>query len=207
MPETGPVHFLFRECRMTAAHIVTKGARAVLPLVLFAAAACDDGLGPQFWDPTPDTTAVYSLSRPELIGQPSAYDFVSLRRVVIEAAGETGNWDVALGEEGGVFKLYPSGSLPGISSRAGIATTTSATLEGLERAPGDTAAYSRVPITAQIGTVYAVRSRTASCVGFGSGTYYGKFMILSIDPAVGSALIAAVRNPYCNDRSLIPPEN
>jgi hypothetical protein len=192
---------------MTAARTIQVVAGACLAIGTAALSACGDGLGPQFWDPTPDTTVIYSVSRPELIGRPSAYDFVSLRRVVIETAGETGQWDMALGEDGSTFKLYPSGSFNGISSRAGIATTTEASLEALARAPGDSSAYSRTPITIQVGTVYAIRSRTASCSGFGSGTYYGKFQVISVDAAAGAARIAAVRNPYCNNRDLIPPEN
>jgi len=179
----------------------------VFAVALASLAACGDNFGPQFWDPTPDSTVIYSLSRPEYLGMPSAYDIVSLRRVVIEVAGETGNWDFALGEDAGSFKLYPSGTFPGITSRAAIATTTAATLEELTRAPGDTAAYSREPVAINVGTVYAVRSRTASCSGFGSGTHYGKFQVLSIDAAAGMVQLAAVRNPYCNNRDLIPPEN
>jgi hypothetical protein len=179
----------------------------VLASATLSAMACGDNLGVQFWDPTPDSTVIYSLSRPEYIGHPSAYDFVSLRRVVIEAAGETGNWDLALAEDAGTFKLYPSGTFAGITSRAGIATTTAATLEELTRAPGDTAAYSREPVAIKVGTIYAVRSRTSSCSGYGSGTYYGKFEVLSIDAASGLVQLAAVRNPYCNNRDLIPPAN
>ena len=182
-------------------------AGVLFTTAVLSVAACGDSFGPQFWDPTPDSTVIYSLSRPEWIGRPSGYDFVSLRRVVIEAAGETGNWDLALAEDAGTFKLYPSGTFPGITSRAGIATTTAVTLQELTRAPGDTAAYSRGPVAIQIGTVYAVRSRTASCSGFGSGTYYGKFQVLSIDATLGLIQLAAVRNPFCNNRDLIPPEN
>ena len=73
-------------------------------LLLVAAvgtAACDGGLGPIVWDATPDTTVIYSLSRPDLLGEPSAYDFAYLRRVTIESPVETGQWDMVLAEENG----------------------------------------------------------------------------------------------------------
>jgi hypothetical protein len=185
---------------------IGKNASTLLALGTLAIAACDNGIGPAFWDPTPDSTAVYSLSRPELIGQPSAYDFVSLRRVVIEAAGETGQWDVALAEQSGDFVLVPSGNFTGISSRAGLAPST-LSFTALTEAPGDTAAYTGLPVPIEAGQVFAVRSRRTGCPGFGTGVNYGKLVILSIDAAVGIVRLAAVRNPYCNDRKLVPPES
>jgi hypothetical protein len=179
----------------------------LMPLAaLLSFAACDDGFGPQTWDATPDTTVLYSLSRPELIGRPSAYDFTTLVRLSVESTGATGNWDAVLAEEGNTFVFVPSGNFPGIVSRAGIGTTTHTTLESLTRAPGDTAAYSRSPVPLREGAVYVVRSRIAACLGFGSGTYYAKFQVISIDAAAGTVRFAAVRNPYCNNRDLIPEE-
>ncbi len=180
-------------------------AGALLALVCVVAVACDDGLGPGTWDATPDTTVIYSLSRPELVGEPAAYDFVQLRRVVVEAPGATGAWDIALAEQGGSFVFVPSGNFPGIESRAAIAETSNATLESLREAPGDTAAYSRGPVVARVGAVYAVRSRRSTCFTFGTGTFYGKFQVISIDEPTGSVRLAAVRNFYCNNRALVPP--
>jgi hypothetical protein len=180
--------------------------RLLVPALLLAT-ACGDGLGPQTWDATPDTTVLYSITRPELIGQPSAYDFVSLVRITLEAATATGNWDAAVAEQNGEFVFVPAGNFPGITSRAAISTTTSATLEALTRAPGDTSAYSRLPVVLRPGTVYAVRSRLASCLSIGTaGTFYAKFQVISIDAAAGAVRLAAVRNPYCNNRSLIPED-
>lgn len=175
--------------------------------VLLAGAACDDGFGPRTWDPTPDTTVLYSVSRPELIGRPSAFDFVQMRRLPVEQLGVTGDWDVVLAEQNGAFVFVPSGNFPGIISRAGVGETNSPSLDALTRAPGDTASYSRQPVTLRTGVIYVVRSRTAGCLGFGTGVYYGKFEIVSIDAAAGTVRMAATRNPYCNDRALVPEQD
>lgn len=181
--------------------------RSLLPLAVFAVVACDDGLGPRAWDPTPDTALLYSATRPELIGLPAAFDFVGVRRLNIETSGATGAWDAALAEQNGEFVFVPAGNFPGVTSRAAISERTETTLEALTRAPGDTAAYTQLPVRLRTGAVYAVRTRTASCVGFGVGTYYAKFQVVSMDGAAGSVRIAVVVNPYCNDRSLIPEED
>jgi hypothetical protein len=179
-----------------------------LPILVLAAAgaACDDSLGPRTWDATPDTAVLYSLSRVELLGRPSAYDFVQLVRVAIEEPGATGAWDIALGEEGDAFVVIPSSAFPGISSRAGVGETTNQTLAELTRAPGDSASYSQRPVRVRQGAVYVVRTRREQCIGFGAGVRYAKFQVISIDPAAGTVRIAAVRNPYCNDRALVPPD-
>lgn len=182
-----------------------RSAGTLLVLGCAVLAACDDGLGPGSWDATPDTTVIYSLSRSDLIGEPSAYDFVQLRRVVVEATGSTGGWDAALAEQNGAFVLMPSGKFPGINSRAAIAATTNPTLESLREAPGDTAQYSREPVVLVEGAVYAARSRRSACFTFGTGIFYAKFQVISLDPLAGSAELAVVRNPFCNNRALVPP--
>jgi hypothetical protein len=185
---------------------VQRFLRSLAALSALAVVACDDGIGPRVWDPTPDTTLLYSATRPELIGQPAAFDFVGVRRLNIESSGATGTWDAALAEQNGEFVLVPAGNFPGVDSRAAISERPETTLEALTRAPGDTAAYSRLPVRLRTGAVYAVRTRTASCVGFGVGTYYAKFQVVAMDAMAGTVRLAVVTNPYCNDRSLIPEE-
>jgi hypothetical protein len=180
---------------------------ALTPLLLVAVVACGDQLGRLTWDATPSTTVLYSLSRPELIGQPSAYDFVGLRRIVVESPGATGQWDIALAEENGQFVFLTAGMFPGINDLVMIAETTHRTLAAAKQAPADTAAYSRGPVSIREDAVYIIRTRTATCVTFGSGPYYGKFQVLSVDAALGAIELAVVRNPYCSDRALTPPEN
>lgn len=174
---------------------------------LLSLAACGDDFGPSRWSAVPDTTLIYSASRPDLIRQPSAFDVVNLSRVIIEGGGATGNWDIVLLEQNGTFVMAPERVLTGSDSRSGIARTNATTLEEVREAPGDTASFTREPVAIQEGSIYILRSRRASCFGFGTGIFYAKLEALEVDPAAGTYRFAVVRNPNCNDRALIPPED
>jgi hypothetical protein len=178
----------------------------ILALAL-TGAGCGDNLGLGTWIALPDTSLIYSLSRAELLGQPSAYDFVQLRRLVIESPGATGVWDVALAEQDGNFLFIPSSAFPGVESRTGLSLTTNTTLASLTRAPGDTASYRNLPVVLQEGGIYVVRTRSEACPGFGTASRYAKFEVLSIEPEIGAVRIVAIRNPLCSDRNLEPPDN
>src|SRR5215204_2680860 len=84
-------------------------------------AACDDDLGLDDWTSSTDTITVFSLSRTDLLGQPSAYDFVSRVVVRVETPSATGDlrWDVALRDEAGQLALVPASGFQGQVSRAG----------------------------------------------------------------------------------------
>lgn len=178
----------------------------MVAVVLWTTAACDDDFGLGAWSAVPDTSLIYSASRPDLIRQPSAFDVVNLARVTIEGGGATGNWDFALLERDGGFVLAPERALTGSDSRAGIALSTEMQLASVREAPGDTSAYSRAEVPLNEGAIYILRSRRASCFTFGSGVYYAKLKALEVDAAAGTFLFEVVRNPNCNDRALIPPE-
>lgn len=180
--------------------------RIKLAMILTAAmvlAACSDPLGPQPWDATPDTVSLFTASRPDLLGFPSAYDFVNLTPVRIEATSAPGNWDLAVTGQG-PLQFVPAGAFQGQTSRAGIATITNSTFEALAKAPTDTAAFTSQPVTLTQGGVYVVRSRRAPC-SFSTAVHYAKVKVVSIDAASGLVRFAVVRNPYCNDRSFVPP--
>ena len=180
--------------------------RFLLLIPALLSGACDDSFGPQFWDPRPDTVLLYSVSRPELLGFPSAFDAVQLRRLPIEAPAATGTWDFALAEQGGEFVMVPAGALGGVASRAGLAPVQADSLGGIREAPGDTARFSSEPVAIEPGAFYVLRTRRDACLGFGVGVRYAKLHALSVDPALGTFRFAVVRNPFCNDRRLIPPE-
>ncbi len=187
--------------------MIPQGMVRLIPVLALAGLGCGDDLGLGDWVAIPDTAVIYSLSRPELLRQPAAYDFVQLRRVVVENPGVTGTWDVVLAEENGQFVIVPASNFPLLTmSRAAVGETTHATLEALREAPSDTAAYTRKPLALRTGAVYVVRSRRDICFGFGSGVRYGKFQVVDMDATLGAVTIAAVRNPFCNDRKLIPPD-
>jgi hypothetical protein len=180
----------------------------ILSMLLLATAlgtaACDNAYGPVVWYATPDTSVIYSLSRPALLGEPSAYDFEYLRRVVIELPIETGQWDLVLAEEGGGFVFIPSSAFEGLSTRSGLGIVQGTTMDELTKAPGDSAFYQRTAVPVEVGAVYAVRTRSMACNPYGSGVTFGKLEVLSVDVAAGAVKLAAVHNPYCNDRNLVP---
>jgi hypothetical protein len=173
-------------------------------------AACDDGIGPLQWAATPDTFTIFSVSRAELLGKPAALDVAGavVRTVVVESAAEAGTWDFALAEHSGVFVMLPASVVPQLDERVGIATMTETSLEAVAEAPGDTARYAREAVPIQPGTVYVIRSRRDQCGGFGgTGVRYAKLKALSLDATTGSFEFEVVRNPFCNDRRLIPPDD
>lgn len=188
-----------------------RAARALLPLsLLLPLAACDDPFGPRSWDATPDTAQLWSASRAELIGQPAAFDFTSLpaRTVLIETTGATQRWDVVLIDEGGQLALAPASYFLGPTSRSAIAPRGTQDLAEVTRAPNDSASYLRRPVPLRLGELYIVRSRVEVCPdGFSSGARYAKITPVLIDPQAGTVRFAFVRNPYCDDRDLVPPDS
>jgi hypothetical protein len=172
------------------------------------AGACDDPFGPLEWDATPDTASIWSASRLELVEQPAAFDFaLGGTPVWIEFSGGANSWDVVLIDHEGGLALAPSSYFEGQSSRAGIAVRPNTALDEITRAPSDSASYRRTPVPLAAGTVYIIRSRTAICESqFSSGPRYAKIRPVTIDAAAGSFTFEMVRNPYCSQRSFIPPD-
>lgn len=183
--------------------------RLLVPALVLAVAACDDPYGPGFWIATPDTMVMYSASRAEYIGFRSALNIASdpVTALPIEAPGLTGSWDVAVADhEGGGLALVPAAAFDGLSSRARVAAMPAGlSFADVEQAPRDTAAYSAQAMRLEQNRVYVIRSRRAPC-GFTSGYRYAKVMPVSVDEAGGVLRFVIVRNPYCDDRSFVPPE-
>lgn len=184
-----------------------RGSRRLIPLLILVLAACDDPFGPAVWDATPDTLLLYSASRAEYLGFPSALDVatVPVQLVPIEAPTVTGNWDLALLDSGGGLALAPSGAFAGLESRARISVLTNRTLDSVTQASRDTTTYTADAVALELGNVYVVRSRRASC-GVSSGYRYAKLRPVEINVAAGTYRFEIVRNPYCDNRSFVPPE-
>lgn len=179
------------------------------PILVLLAAACDDAFGPQTWSAVPDTSVIFSASRPELLGKPAAFDFISLSPLRVESLGTTGQWDAVLAEQGGQYVLVPSSAFPGAGdTRAAIAAVSATSLEDVREAPRDTAAFRSVAVPIVEGGIYVVRTRREFCVDFGTaGVRYAKMHVVDIDDVAGTVRFAVARNPYCNSRALVPPEN
>ncbi len=180
-------------------------SKIFLPVVVLAAAACNDNLGPTAWSDVPDTVTLYSASRANLVGKPSGFDFSAPRSVVLESATEAGAFDMALTEQSGAFQLVPSGVVLGTYNRAGIAHVTADSLHAIRKAPSDTAQFTtNAPVPVHVGDFLVIRSRRVSCV-LTTGSYYAKLQIVAVNPDSGTMKMAYARNPYCGDQSLVPP--
>jgi hypothetical protein len=182
--------------------------KRVLPLLLLALAACDDPFGPQYWNPAPQSVTMFSASRAEYVGLVSAVDLASdpVRAMSIEAPGATGNWDFVLVDGPGGLQLMSAEGFDGLTSRARIAVIENAAFLDIREAPRDTARYTVGPVPLRTGVVYVIRSRRSVC-GFTSGVRYAKMQPVEIDQERGIFRAAIVRNPYCDDRALVPPED
>lgn len=179
--------------------------RATPALLLPAlAAGCGDDLGPGRWEAAVDTVSLYSLARADLQGLPAAFDFVGLRLVVVEAVGATGVWDLGISERDGEFVLLPPGALPGVAVSAAIAVLEGEAFEELARAPADTADYTTdEALPLETDRVYVVRSHLNP--NLGACVYFAKVEVTAVDPTIGRVAVRYTRNPFCNDRRLVPP--
>jgi hypothetical protein len=182
--------------------------RRVIVLLLPLLGACGDGLGPRFWDATPDTLVIHSASRNEYVGLASAVDIAAdpVTPLPIEVPGLTGNWDFALADQGGVLALLPAAAVPGTESRARVGRLQGNDFDALEEAPRDTTLYSASAVPLSDDATYVIRSRRSDC-GFSSGYRYAKLKPVEIDVVRGRLRFAVVRNPFCDDRSFVPPRD
>ncbi len=182
-----------------------RGVTLTALLVLAASAACGDDPFSIPWEQQPDTVLLYSLARPEL-NLEAGFSFFDRRRVRIESAGATGQWDVALDTREGQLVLLPPGAL-GIVSRARVAIIEAATFDEVKEAPSDTTAYvAAEPVPVRLGNVYVVQ--TDQRLGaFGTRcVYYAKMEPLDVDVPNGTLTFVFDTNPVCNDLRLVPPE-
>lgn len=182
--------------------------RRLLFCLLPVLGACGDGLGPRFWDATPDTLLIHSASRNEYVGLVSAVDVAGPGPVTplpIEVPGLSAGWDFALADEGGGLVLLPAAVIPGTGSRARVALLEGRDFDTLEEAPRDTAVFSATAVPLRSDAVYVIRSRRANC-GPSTGYRYAKVKPVAIDVARGTLRFAVVRNPWCDDRSFVPPD-
>lgn len=190
-----------------------SGAVRILTSLAIAAlvftTGCSDELGPDEWSAVPDTVKLYSLSRDGYQGLPAAFDLLTGRhgqRILVETPGASGNWDFALVEDNGRLMLMPAGVRRELQNGAGVGLLAGESFEGVTKVPGDRAMYQdSVSVPLESGRVYALRSRTFY-YGSQPCSLYGKLSPITIDAAAGELSFEVVRNPNCNDRSMVPPE-
>lgn len=191
----------------TAGSCVNRLTRIIPLAAVFLFAACDDPFGPQPWNPEPIQVTLYSASRPAYIGLVSAVDLATepVSSVSIEAPGATGQWDLVLVDLPGGLGLAPVAALGNPAAQAGIAVIQNQAFIDVREAPRESEAYSREPVLLRPDVIYVVRSRRAGC-GFTTGFRYAKLQPIEIDQERGIFRFAVVRNPYCDDRALVPPQ-
>lgn len=188
---------------------VHRLSRSTLVLAAIAVlTACNDPYGPRTWNPEPTTLTLYSASRGEYTGLVSAVDLTPepVFGVSIEAPGATGSWDFVLAEQAGALVFVPAGTFAGVQSRARIATLEGVDIDDVRQAPRDTAEYTASAVQLRTDVVYVLRSRRGSC-GLTTGHRYAKMQAVELDQARGIARLAIIRNPYCDDRALVPPSS
>lgn len=185
---------------------------SVLGLVALVATGCDDRFGPSDWIATPDTVDLYSWNRPEYLGLPSGYDLIPGlhghgQRVAVDNPAVTGNWDFALVEEDGEFLLMPAGVLKGLENGAGIAPLPDEAFDALTKVPGSRDLYNETEsVAVVVGQAYAVRSRNYFGFAGQRCSSYGKLRPISVNQEEGILRFEVIRNPNCNDRSMVPPK-
>lgn len=166
-----------------------------------ALTGCEDAFEPAVWGNFPDTVDLYSLARGEYVDRPGAYDFLLLGGlpVVVESLKrDPFSFDIAVTEdEEGNFLLLPTGFFPEANVRPGILADSTASFDGLARAPRE-GYITTEPVPADTTVVYVVRSRVArACLR------YAKMEILALRPD-GVMTIRTLVNPNCGDRNLVP---
>jgi hypothetical protein len=165
---------------------------------------CDDPGEPEWFSTTPDTVLLYSLSRTEHFGLPSAFDMIYARRVVVESEEETGNWDFAVLDGVDGFSFIMPGAFPGLSASSSIMTASGTPFDALIEAPRT--GYDSVGITLDSGSAYIVRTRTITDGSGNSCHYYGKLEPVELDTLLGTLLFRYLANPNCNSRALVAPD-
>lgn len=171
-----------------------------------ALTACDDGIQPLIWPNVPDTVELFSLARTEYIDRPGAYSIAyqgpgtrGARVLETLASSFAFEFDFAVSEdESGAFLLLPTGVFAQSNARPGILVDSTATFDGLDRAPRDEYITDE-PVEARTDVVYVLRSRQIR----GGCIYYGKMEVLELDPA-GIMTLRVLANINCSDRSLVP---
>ncbi|HZH41085.1 MAG TPA: hypothetical protein VFD85_08750 [Gemmatimonadales bacterium] len=148
---------------------------------------------------TVDTVTLYAATGTP-VGTPSAYNIEVDPSVARIRTDTTPIFDFLFDQPGTTSKLYPPGSLSGLSRSAAL--QYAASFDGVTTAPGagwnDSAAF-----TVDSGTVVLVRSRPVTCV-IGTVFNYAKLQVLSLDTIARTITFQILANANCGYRDLTP---
>lgn len=185
---------------MTQKLRVLAGLAAFFSVVVLA--GCDDsaGLPPASFTNVVDTVRLYAL-RGTPVDRPSGF-FVATSQVV---RTDQPGFDVAFDiNDAGTPLLYPSGAL-GLGREPGI-LKMSVTFDAIESAPTGNDYEVLQPVAIPPETVFVVRSAPfgGDCGLTGSLPRYGKFRVISVDPATRSVSLEMLVDMNCGYRDLRP---
>lgn len=146
-----------------------------------------------------DTVTIGALTGTPL-SVPSAYSVAEQRTVRTD---QSAAFDFAYDVAGGAPLFYPPGALGlgGSGIQAGLLSSDAA-FDAIARAPQN-GYVTGVPVTAEVGAVYALRSRLV-CSGLGGVPMYGKLEVLEVDAEARTVTFQVLTNNNCGYRSLEP---
>ncbi|HCR03625.1 MAG TPA: hypothetical protein DIU18_00395, partial [Gemmatimonadetes bacterium] len=177
-----------------------RARRAIGPLLILvlAVSGCDEDDSFFTWTASPDTAALYSLSRPELTLL-SAFNFRQRSTVRIENIGVGVPWDIALDTRSGQLVLLAPGAL-GVESQARVARLPGMSFDEIVEAPEDSLLYSETqPVPLDLTSAYVVRTDLRGSPYGGTCVFYFKLQPLTIDVVEGYLEFVFDGSPACND--------
>lgn len=172
--------------------------------------ACDDPFLSQLEPLIATDTVELAIPTAVQTGLPSALDITALGGLVRggrfpERADDADlGWDLTVRIRDGQIVFVPSSAL-GFPLRAGIsAPIAGQTFDGLREVPAGLRFETETPTIAQLGAVYAARSREFSAGFVGSCVQYAKLQVLELDVAAGTIRVLLATNERCHDTRLVP---
>lgn len=179
-------------------------ARRIAPVALLALlplAACGDSLNqPQPLPMEPSTVSLADFRTGEL-GEATAFQLSNSRTVL---PSQSSDWDFVFWvTDDGAPQFRPRDMIASGSSGAGLAPVD-VEFDALEEAPGS-GYRTNEPVSAEVGAVYAVRSRQDPRLGL-TCRRYAKIRVASVDTAAGTVTLDHLVNPNCQSRNLLPGE-
>lgn len=179
-----------------ARRIALAALLALLPLT-----ACDDSFNQSQPLPLEPTTVSLADYRTGQLGEATAFQLGDSRTVL---PSQTSDWDFVFWvTDASAPQFRPRDMIASGDSDAGLAPVD-VDFDALEEAP-ESGYRTNEPVSAEVGAVYAVRSRQDPRLGL-TCRRYAKIRVASVDTAAGTVTFDHLVNPNCQSRNLLPGE-